>query len=203
MVESNRVSESLGGKSPMLFIVAGSMLAVFAANTGAQTFIGESSPLVQNLVAPLGFLVGVLALMGLYPAVSDRSPSLGQAAGLLAGVTALYWVLIIAGSLGETAGVTPASEEVFPVVFFFGVYVATLLTYAVFGIVVLRAGGQSRLVGLFILGPAVMFLLLMTRAAPNYVIDAGHALFHLGAGAVLWTHDVPSDRAEPAPDSPA
>lgn len=203
MAKSGRVSKSLDGKSPTLFLVAGGLLAVFAVNTGAQTFIGESSPLVQNLIAPLGFLVGVLALLGLYPAVADRRPSLAQAVGLLAGVTAVYWLVIIAGSLGELAGVIPASEEVFPVVFFFGVYVATILTYAVCGIVVLRAGVQSRLVGLFILGPAVMFLLLMARAAPNYVIDAGHALFHLSAGIVLWTADVPSDRAGPAPDSPA
>jgi len=203
MATSNWASKPLNGKSPMLFLLAGGLLAVFAANTGAQTFIGESYPLVQNLVAPAGFLVGVLALLGLSPAVADRTPTLARAAGLLAGVTAVYWTVIIAGSLGEIAGVIPASEEVFPVVFFFGVYVATLLTYGVLGIVVLRAGVWSRLVGLFILGPAVMFLLLMGRAAPNYVIDAGHALFHLATGVVLWTGDVPSDRAESAPDSPA
>lgn len=201
MADSDRLFESLEGKSQRLFLVAGSLLAVFAANTAFQTFIGESYLLVQSLVAPTGFLVGVLGLLGLYPALVDRTPTMARAAGLLAGGTAVYWIVLLAGSLGEIAGAIPASEAVFPIVFFFGIYVAMILTYAVFGIVVLRAGVQSRLVGLSLLGPAVMFLLLMVRAAPNYAIDAGHALFHLGAGILLWTDDVPSDQAELAPDS--
>ena len=203
MATSDGVLETLERRSATVFLVAGGLLAVFAVNTGLRTFVGQSSPLVQSLVAPVGFLVGVLGLLGLYPAVANRTPTSARAAGVLAGVTAAYWIVIVAGSLGDIVGVLPASEELFPLVFFFGVYVAMLLTYAVFGIVALRAGVPSRTVGLLVLGPAAMFLLLMTGVAPNFLIDAGHALFHFGIGIALRAESVPTERAGPAPDSTA
>ena len=203
MATSDGLLETLERRSATVFLVAGGLLTVFAVNTGLRTFVGQSSPLVQNLVAPVGFLVGVLGLLGLYPAVANRTPTSARAAGVLAGVTAAYWIVIVAGSLGDIVGVLPASEELFPLVFFFGVYIAMLLTYAVFGAIALRAGVPSRTVGLLVLGPAAMFLLLMTGVAPNFLIDAGHALFHLGIGIALRAESVPTERAEPAPDSTA
>lgn len=192
---------SLEKRNATLFFVAGGLLVVFAVNTGLRTFVGQSSPLVQGLVAPAGFFVGVLGLLGLYPAIADRIPTSAHAAGVLAGVTAAYWIVIVAGSLGEIAGALPASEELFPMAFFVGVYVAMLLTYALFGAVTLHAGVHSRTVGLLVLGPAAMFLLLMAGAAPNFVIDTGHALFHLGIGIALRAEGVPTESAEPAADA--
>ena len=203
MATSDGLLETLEQRSATVFLVAGGLLVVFAVNTGLRTFVGQSSPLVQSLIAPVGFFVGVLGLLGLYPAIADRTPALGRAAGVLAGVTAAYWIVIVAGSLGDIVGVLPASEELFPLAFFFGVYVAMLLTYAVFGAIALRAGVPSRTVGLLVLGPAAMFLLLMMGVAPNFLIDAGHAVFHLGIGIALRAESVPTERAGPASDPTA
>jgi len=193
--------ESLERRSATVFLVAGGLLTVFALNTAARTFLGQSYPIVQGLVAPAGFFVGVLGLLGLYPGLAERTPTSARVAGALAGITAVYWIVIVAASLGETAGIFPASEELFPMAFFLGVYVAMLLTYAVNGAVILHAGVHSRIVGLLVLGPALMFGLLMARAAPNFVVDAGHALFHLGVGTVLWSEGILSDRTDPAIDA--
>lgn len=190
-------------RSPMVFVIAGGLLFIFAANTTARTFFGESWPVVQSLIAPTGFFVGALGLLSLYPALLDRTPMTARAGGLIAGITAVYWLVIAVGSIGDVVGSLPPSTDVFPMVVFMGVYVVTILAYLVVGVGSLRAGVRSRIVGVFILGPAVMFLLLLTRAAPTYVIDIGHALFHLGVGVGLWTAGIPSDRTEPAPDSPA
>lgn len=203
MTGSDGLLETLERRRGTVFLVAGGLLVVFAVNTGARTFLGQSYPLVQSFVAPAGFLVGVVGLLGLYPALADRTPMLARAAGLLAGITAVYWLLIIAGSVADVAGILADSEDALPVAFFVGVYVAMFLTYSVVGAVSLYGGVRSPVVGLLVLGPAAMFLLLMTRAAPNFIIDAGHALFHLGIGAALVTGDATSDQAERAPDSPA
>ena len=56
MATSDGLLETLERRSATVFLVAGGLLTVFAVNTGLRTFVGQSSPLVQNLVAPVGFL---------------------------------------------------------------------------------------------------------------------------------------------------
>lgn len=202
MTDIDRLLEQLERQQVTLFLVAGGLLFIFAANTSARTFLGQSWQIAQSLIAPAGFLVGTLGLLSLVSGLVGQAPKGARVAGLISGLTTVYWLVIMVGSTGDIVGALPASEAIFPTVFFFGVYVATILAYVAVGIVSLYAGVHSKVVGLLVVGPAAMFLLLMARAAPNFVIDIGHAVFHLGVGSVLWS-TVSSERVGPATDATA
>ena len=66
MSDRNATLDALEGKAPAIFLVAGLVMIVFAANTYLKTFTGTSYPIVQGVVAPIGFFVGVVGLFGLY-----------------------------------------------------------------------------------------------------------------------------------------
>lgn len=202
MTDTDRLLESLEQRRSTVFLLAGVLLLIFAANTSARTFFGQSWQIAQSLIAPAGFLAGALGLLSLIPGLASQNARIARVAGFISGLTAVYWLIIMMGSLGDIVGPLPRSEAVFPMVFFLGVYIATILVYIVVGVASLYAGVHSKIVGLLVLGPAVMFLLLMARVAPPFAIDLGHALFHLGIGSVLWT-TVASERVETATDTTA
>ena len=202
MTDNKQLLEQLERRHVTLFLVAGGLLLIFAANTSARTFLGQSWQIVQSLIAPAGFLVGTLGLLSLISGLVGQAPKGARVAGLISGLTAVYWLVIMVGSIGDIVGTLPASEAIFPTVFFFGVYIATILAYVAVSVVSLYAGVYSKIVGVLVMGPAVMFLLLMARAAPPFIIDTGHALFHLGVGSILWS-TIPSDRVEPTTDATA
>lgn len=203
MMGGNATFESLEGKTPALFLLAGGLLVVFAVNTGLETFAGTFYPPVQNIVGPTGFFLGVVGLLGLYPALADRTRTVARVVGVVAAVSAVGWFVIVVGGLGELAGILPNSEEILPGVFFVGVFLFTMLAYTGVALTSLRTGAHSRTLGFLLVGPAAMFLLLFLGAAPNFVIDTGHVLVHLGIGIVLRAEGIPTDRARPAPDSTA
>lgn len=203
MTDTNGVFGSLEEKSSMLFLVAGGLLAVFAVNTGLETFAGTFYPAIQSIVGPAGFFLGVVGLLGLYPALADRTSTIPHIAAVVAGVASVCWFVIVVGGLGEFGGVFPSSEEILPGMFFIAVFVFTILSYLIFGLVSFRTGVQSRTISSLLFGPAAMFLLLVVGAAPAFVIDIGHVLFHLGIGLTLRAGGIPTDRTQPTPDSTA
>ena len=199
MTGSGGPAGSLEGKSPTLFVVAGALLVAFAANTALETFSGTSYPPIQGLVGPVGFLLGVVGLFGLYPALADETPALARLAALVAAIPAVGWILIIVRSiLRHVLGVADLPEALAAVPL---VVIASMIpTFALFGVACLRAGVHSRAVGVLLLVPAAMFLLLVTNAAPHVLIDAGHVVGYLGTGVLLWSEGVPDDRAESVAD---
>jgi len=195
MTDRDAPLAALEGKAPALFLVAGGVMIVFAANTYLKTFAGTSYPVVQNLVAPFGFLVGVVGLLGLYAGIDDQPPTLARVAAGVAVFTVVCWVLVIGGGLvlgGEPTG--PLS--VVPIV----TIVAMVLAFALFGVASLRSDVHSRVVGVLLLVESLMFLLVIA-GVPGFLIDLGHVLAYLGIGIALRTGVVPSDSAEAAPDS--
>lgn len=203
MADNASTSATLEGKSSALFLAAGGLLVVFAANTGLETFAGTFYPPVQDVVGPAGFFVGVVGLFGLYPALADRTPTMARVAAAVAAVAALCWFVIVVGGLGDLVGVTSGVDAIVPAVFFIGVFAFTILAYVAFGLTSLRASVHSRTVSVLLFGPAVTFLLLIVGAAPNFVVDAGHVLVYLGIGIALRAEGVSAERAPPAPDSTA
>lgn len=191
---------ALDGRSPMLLLIGGGLLVVFAANTWLGAFAGTSYPALHDVVGPAGFLVGVLGVLGLSPTLVDRLGNVGRAAAVLAAIPAVGWTVIVAGSVGNALGVLADGGSVIGIVAIVTI-VTTTLSYALFGALALRAGVHSRLVGVSLLIPAVMFVLLLTRVAPPFVVDAGHVVGHLGAGAALWSTGVRTDSAEPTADA--
>lgn len=200
MSDADGVIGALASRRTALFLVAAVLLAVFAANTTLRTFAGTSYRLIQGLVGPAGFFVGVVGLFGLYPALAEENPRLARAAAVVAVLPFVGWFLVVLGTIGEAAGVFGGMTGPFLAIPI-GTIATTTLAFGLFGVAVLRAGVPSRAVGVFLLVPAVMFVLLMTRTAPPFVIDIGHLVGHLGVALTLWTRDVPADRGEPAADA--
>lgn len=210
MTDSTDLVEPLQGKSARLFLAAGALLVIFAANTAARAFADSGVDAVHGFVGPAGFFVGLVGLVGLYPALADRSPRLARLAAAAAVIPLVGWVVIAGVGLGSAVGVLPGVSVVLPAVVFISVFPLTILAYLLFGVTSLRVDVHSRSVGVLLLAPAAVFLTLMvgvqSPAIPatettEFVIDSGHALAHLAIGTALWTGRSPADHAGVAPES--
>ena len=201
MVTRNGLLDALEGKAATLFLVAGGLAVVFAVNTALKTFAGTSYPVVQGLVGPTGFFVGVLGLFSLYPALADRTGTLARIAAAVAIVPAVGWVAIIGTVIGEAAGVISQPSgplAVIPIV----VIITMSLAFGLFAVTTLRAGVYSWIIGALLLVEAAMFLVLILDLAPLLVlIDVGHVLAYLGIGATLWSDGIPTERVDRATDA--
>ncbi|QLG51069.1 hypothetical protein [Natrinema halophilum] len=198
MTEPEGAFKSLDGKSSTLFLLGGGLLVVFAANTALRTFVGTSFPPVQGLIGPAGFFFGGVGLLGLYPALANRTSQLARAAVVVAVIPVVGWpVIILRGIATQVIGITlPEVLAALPMV----VIASMLLAFASFGIASLQAGIHSRITGVLLLIPATGFLLLITNAAPHFVIDIGHAVGYLGVGFTLQSTGIPTDSTETAVD---
>lgn len=199
--------ESLENWSPVLFLFAGGLVIGHAAIRGVEAFTDVAPP--PDVFGPTGYLLAVLGLLGLYPALADRTPRLARTAAVVAAVPLVGWVIISASSFGEVAGVLPSESWVLPGVFFVVHLVTMVLTYVLFGVASLRAGVHSRTVGRLLLVPPALFVVMMAGgatvgySAPGaFVVGSGLALAHLSIGAVLWA-GTPTDHQAPSADATA
>lgn len=193
MIDRIGIPKALEGKAPALFLLAGSLMIVFAVNTYLKTFTGASYPVVQGLVAPVGFFVGVVGLFGLYPDLVDRLPTVARIAVVVTTVAAIGWIVIIG------AGVISQQEPGGPLAIVPLVTIGSMiLAFAMFGVISLRSGIHSRIVGTFLVVESVMFLLVIL-GVPGFLIDTGHVVAYLGIGVTLWTTDIPVD--DPGPET--
>jgi hypothetical protein len=193
---------ALEANAPALFLVAGGLATVFAANTTLRTFAGTSYPVVQDVVGPLGFLLGAVGLFGLYPALAARTPTPARIAAAVAVVPTVGWFAILVMGIGNTLGVLsyPTGPlAAIPVV----VILTMILAFGLFGITSLLAGVRSRVLGTLLLMESTMFLLLILNAVPFVLIDVGHVLSLLGVGVTLRTEGVPTERTDPTTDADA
>lgn len=200
MTRRDGVTGVLDGKSATLFLLGGLLMVAFATNTTLTTFTGSGYPVIQSVAGPAGFALGTLALFGLYPTLAERTPRLARVAAAVAVFPAIGWTVIVLGGVATTAGVLPAEASP-PVVIPIGTIATTLLAFLLFGITTLRADAHSRLVGILLLVPAAMFVLLMARLAPPFVIDSGHLVGILGTGIALRASDTPAERGDPTFDA--
>jgi hypothetical protein len=208
MTDRDSVLAPLDGNSALLFLVAGGLLVVFAANTGARTFTAMGSPAVQSIVGPAGFFVGLVGLIGLYSGLAGRTLWAARVAAVVAAIPLVGWFVITVWGLGSSAGILPGLSVVFPGAVVIVVFLTTILAYVGFGMASLRARVHSRTIGLVLLMPAVPFLMLIVAVQvlgpvewAEFVIDSGHALAHLAVGIALRSAGVPTDRTEPAADA--
>lgn len=200
MADADGRLERLESRRTTLFFVAAGVLAVFATNTVLEAFAGTSYPVIQSFVGPAGFFVGVLGLFSLYPTLADETPRLARLAAAVAALPLVGWFLVILMSLGEAAGVAgPPSGPL--VVIPIGTIATTMLAYGLFGGTILGSDVPTRIVGAFLLVPAIMFVLLISRTTAPFIIDLGHFTGHLGAALTLWARGIPTDQTEPAADA--
>lgn len=208
MTDRPGVLAPLGDKSPALFLTAGGLLAVFAANTAARTFADGGVPAIHDSVGPAGFFVGLVGLLGLYPVLADDAAVLGRLAGIVAAIPLVGWFLLAVFGLGDAVGVLPDASVVLPGAVLIVVFPLTMLAYVLFSIASLRSPANSWTVGLVLLAPVLPFLtlILVVQTGPavewgEFVIDSGHALAHLAVGIALRTTVSSEPRTEPTPDA--
>lgn len=200
--------DPLDGRSATLFLLAGGLLLVFAANSGIRAFTDGGYPVIHSVFGPGGFFLGLVGLLGIAPALAEQRPKSTRVIGVVAAIPAVGWFVITVFGLGSSAGVLPGMSVVFPPAFPVLVFLTTILAYVTFGVVSLRAGVHSRSVTGLLFVPVVPFISLILTAAVlepvvwgEFAIDSGHALAHLALGLALRYESVPADRPEPAVDA--
>lgn len=183
-----------------LFVVSALLLSVFATNSGLAEYVGTSYPAIQSFVGPAGFLFGSLAVLGLYPALIDRSPRLANVGAAFAAIAALGWFVITTMGLVEVVGGVEL-PSVGPVAIV--VFLSILVSYSIAGLSIVRFDAHPTLTGVFVLVPALMFVVLMARLGSPFLIDTGHTIGHIGAAITLWSQGTSTGHTDTAPDAPA
>lgn len=189
-----------------LFLAAGGLLVGHAALRGLRAFTDVPTPM--DGFGPAGYLVALVGLYGLYPALAEESPWLARAGALLAIMPVLDYALILAWGFAEMAGLVPHLFELLPGAVFFPVHqLSMLLTYVCFGAAALRAGDQPRRIGVLLLVPPVLILALIAgvavvqnAAAVGFVVGCGMVLAHLGIGYSLGPVQTPTGHDAPTGD---
>jgi hypothetical protein len=187
---STRRLEPLARWSPALFLAAGGLVVGHAAVNGVEAFTTNTPP--PDVFGPAGYLLAIVGLLGLYPALAERTPRLARAAAAVAAGPLVGWIVVTTVTLGAFAGVVPPVSESLPG-WFLAVHLATLLlAYVLFGVAGVRSGGHCRSVGVLLLAAPALWVAMLagaavfgTGAVGPFLVGAGQALVHLGVGATL------------------
>jgi hypothetical protein len=188
---TNHGLSSLERRSPTLILAGGGLLVGHAVVRGLRAFTDVSTP--PDAFGPAGYLLVFLGLLGLYPALADRSPWLARAAALLAVVPALDYALILLFGFGELAGISSRLLDVVPGSVFLPIHQGSMvLAYGLAGLGVLRTDAYPQHVGVLLLAfPVLMFALMAgttivsNSAALSFVGGCATALLHVAIGTSL------------------
>lgn len=203
MVSGTRYWESLERWSPTLFLVGGGLVVGHAAVRGIEAFTATAPP--PDVFGPPGYLLALLGVLGLYPALVERTPRVARLAAVVALVPLVGWVGLSAVSFAAAAGVSVVQAPEGLGGLFVAHIVGVVLTYVLFGLASLRAGVHSRSIGLLLLMPPVLMGGMLAGAAVMgysaigaFVIGGAQALVHLTIGGVLRGN--PTETQAPAGD---
>lgn len=209
MAGSGDVLTSLERRAPILFLVSGTILIAYAALHGLAAFADVRYPMIRDgIVRPIGYALGFLALLGLYPALADRSPTLARVGATFTVLGTVGW--LVDGFVGSSRGLAahlgytpPAWLGVFGLLIALGFVVG----FPAFGVASLRTGQYPRTVGLLLLAPllvmatnvAVVMGDFVDVATGRFLVSTGDALIILAVGVVLHFETVPTGHTEPGP----
>lgn len=201
---SDGVWDVLERWSSTAFLVGGVMFVVTAGFNAADVAGGAGHtrlPLKQAFIG-VGWTVGLVGLLGLYPDLVDRSRRLIRAGVVFTVIGILGYALMTVVSLAAFAGILESGLDSLAPAFLPPVLVGSVLTFPLFGAVVLRSGARSRALGALLLGPPLLFVAnVLTPTPPSVVLGVvgGLTLVFFGIGYLLRTETAPSDGAESAP----
>lgn len=155
MIHRSGVLQSLEVWSPGLFLLGGVFELVFAANNRLAflmdgfSFIDWLYPTV--LVGRAAVLIGIA---GLSVQIVKQTPRVGKWSQRVLALAFVFTVGLLSLSLLAVVGVTTPIIAVFGV----GTVVLTIITYALFGAMILRTGAFAPRVGIFLVAAAVTVL---------------------------------------------
>lgn len=176
--------------SPVLFLLGGGGVITHAVIQALVAFTAVSPP--PDVFVTTGHLIALVGLLGLYPALAERTPRLATAGLAATGIGVIVWIVLTAGQILAVASAIESMAALFPGAFFLGVLGTTILAYTLVGAAALRAGERPTVDGLLILAPAVLLAVLIGKsvvasvgAVDGVVIGAALALSMLALGVRL------------------
>lgn len=199
--------ELLSDHTSTLYLVAGVILVVHAIVHGIAAFTAMDYPLVHGgHVGPLGYTIGFIALLSLYPRFKPAAPKLALAIGVLAVLGAVGWVLDWIVSISEYLGITlPQVLEIYGLFILAGFS----LGYLISPITNHRTGMYSTTTTLALLTPVIVMIINIGGVALGYgsptgqfVVSTGFAIAHLLIGAALRNETTPPHRSPSGAETP-
>lgn len=197
--------KSLEQWSSRLFLLGGGFILIFALHTG-QVFLTDVT--FNKWVYPavlLGRLAVFLGIAGLSVQIANRSLRVGKVGRVVVAVAVVSASGLLVLGILRQVGFSTSLIAVFGI----GTVVLTIITYALFGVAILRSGAYSTLIGGLLLAAIVPILaVLFGRIAfPVRLLGAvsESALFIIFAtiGYLLTVESDPTDPGVPAPESTA
>jgi hypothetical protein len=203
---TNRLAP-LERRTSTLYLAASVLMVVFVANTALRTYQGTSFGVVQQFIAPAGFLLGLLGLIGSYRSLSTEAGRVTQVALAVAVLSALNWASIVALGVLETAGIIPENPTVQAITGVLALF-SMVFAYGLFGIATARTTVYPRVVAGLLLLEALTFVAMLANSvasigAPVIVFEVSHLVVYLGLGVTLRGTDAAAGRTDPATDPTA
>lgn len=208
MTGRNGTLEAIEGRTATLFLVAGGLLAVFAALWGVEAFTQRAAP--QDIFGPAGLAVAFLGLLGLYPSIADRSPWLARVGAVTATIGVVGATVTSGWYVGVAGGVFPTEPPAYIAAFAIGILVGGFLAFPSFGAATLRSDAHSRTLGLLLLAPPVILGTMTVAVAVTggpaivgFIAGSAQAIAHLSIGYALRVENARSSRTTSTADPAA
>ena len=210
MTDLSGACASLERWSPHLFSLGAVLELVFALNNGLA-FLLDGFSFVDWLYPTvlLGRAAVLLGIAGLSVRVTDRSPRIGKWSRIVLAVAFVFTLGLLSLSLLEIAGVTIMWNSPIFAVLGLGTVALTVITFALFGVLILRSGAFSTATGGLLLAAAVTVVgvfvglnVLPSRLVGGVGEGVLFVLF-LATSLRLRTEFTITDRPEPASNTVA
>ena len=210
MTDRSGACASLERWGPHLFSLGAVLELVFALNNGLA-FLLDGFSFVDWLYPTvlLGRAAVLLGIAGLSVRVTDRSPRIGKWSRIVLAVAFVFTLGLLSLSLLEIAGVTIMWNSPIFAVLGLGTVALTVITFALFGVLILRSGAFSTATGGLLLAAAVTVVgvfvglnVLPSRLVGGVGEGVLFVLF-LVTSLRLRTEFMTTDRPEPASNTVA
>jgi len=210
MTDLSGACASLERWGPHLFSLGAVLELVFALNNGLA-FLLDGFSFVDWLYPTvlLGRAAVLLGIAGLSVRVTDRSPRIGKWSRIVLAVAFVFTLGLLSLSLLEIAGVTIMWNSPIFAVLGLGTVALTVITFALFGVLILRSGAFSTATGGLLLAAAVTVVgvfvglnVLPSRLVGGVGEGVLFVLF-LVTSLRLRTEFMMTDRPEPASNTVA
>lgn len=160
MADRESAFDRLEAWSPTLLVAGGVLVILYAAGLAVMDIV--DTELYRTLTDGAGYTLAFLGLLGLYPALADRSPRTARLGAVLAVLGVVGFALLFVEGVFEIAGATPPAWDPVKVP---AAMLGTLFGWLVFGAASLRTDFRSRRFGLVLLAPSVLMMLNFVRVA--------------------------------------
>lgn len=182
-----------------MFLIGGCLMMGHAGVLGVRAFSDLTTP--PDLFAPVGHLVALVGLVGLYPLLVDRWPWMTRTAVAVAVVAIVSWGVMTASRLLTVVGA--GGSDMLPGAVVGLMFVSTVLTYFSFGVVITRVSAVAWRVGLLALtvaallvGVLVASVVIGVAALEGFVVAVGLSLTMVSMGYTLRTRATGTGQAK-------